>query len=398
MLALLFIDLDGFKAVNDTMGHDIGDELLRNAGRRLKEAVRPHDLVARIGGDEFVVVTEKIMHKTDAGHVAQRILHSFETPFRLSQGTHSVGTSIGIGVFPDDGTDADTLMNHADMAMYAVKMSGKKNYRYFDAQFSESVQRRHQTEHELRHALEHRQFVVYYQPRIELASGTMSSMEALVRWAHPERGLIEPQAFIPLAEETGLIIQLGEQVIDKVCAQLAFWLRHGREIMPVSINMSAHQFTRTDITATLAAALERHQVPARLVEIELTESSMMSSNQDVCEVLTAMQRMGVKLLVDDFGTGYSSLAQLQELDFDMLKVDRAFTARLGANDASHVFYTAIITMAHSLGMKVVAEGVETADQVRRLAAMRCDEIQGFFVAPPRPPADAQTAYVLPVPA
>ncbi len=397
MLALLFIDLDGFKAVNDTMGHEIGDELLRNAGRRLQEAVRPHDIVARIGGDEFVVVTEKMMHKADAGHVAQRILHSFETPFRLSQGTHSVGTSIGISVFPDDGMDADTLMNHADMAMYAVKMNGKRNYRYFDVQFSESVQRRHQTEAELRHALEHSQFIVYYQPRIHLASGRMSSMEALVRWAHPEHGVIEPQAFIPLAEETGLIVQLGEQVIDKVCAQLAYWLKHGREIVPVSINVSARQFTSTDIAATLSAALKRHQVNAHLVEIELTESSMMASSQEVCEVLAAMQRMGVKLLVDDFGTGYSSLAQLQELDFDTLKVDKAFTARLGSNEASNVFYTAIITMAHSLGMKVVAEGVETADQVRHLTALRCDEIQGFFIARPLPPSERQAAFALEMP-
>jgi len=281
--------------------------------------------------------------------------------------------------------------------MYAVKMSGKRNYCYFDAQFSESVQRRHQTEVELRHAVEQNQFVIYYQPRIHLASGKMSSMEALVRWAHPERGIIEPQAFIPLAEETGLIIQLGEQVIDKVCAQLAFWLQHGREIAPVSINVSARQFTQTDVAATLAAALKRYGLDAQLVEIELTESSMMSSRQDVCEVLATMQRMGVKLLVDDFGTGYSSLAQLQELDFDTLKVDRAFTARLGANEASNVFYTAIITMAHSLGMKVVAEGVETEEQVRRLAALRCDEIQGYFVAPPLPPAERQTAYALALP-
>ncbi len=397
MLALLFIDLDGFKAVNDTMGHEIGDELLRNAGRRLKEAVRPHDIVARIGGDEFIVVTENLAHRTDAGQVAQRILHSFEAPFRLSQGTHSVGTSIGISVFPNDGLDADTLMSHADMAMYAVKMSGKRNYCYFDAQFSESVQRRHQNEVEFRHALEQNQFVIYYQPRIDLATCRMSSMEALVRWAHPERGIIEPQAFIPLAEETGLIIQLGEQVIDKVCAQLAFWLRHGREIVPVSINVSARQFTQSDVAATLADALKRYQLDAHLVEIELTESSMMSSGQDVSEVLAVMQHMGVKLLVDDFGTGYSSLAQLQELDFDTLKVDRAFTARLGSNDASNVFYTAIITMAHSLGMKVVAEGVETEEQVRRLAALRCDEIQGYFVAPPLPPAEQQTAYALNLP-
>ncbi|WP_158598105.1 EAL domain-containing protein [Noviherbaspirillum saxi] len=390
LLALLFIDLDGFKAVNDTMGHDAGDELLRNAGKRLREAVRPHDYVVRIGGDEFIVVTENISDKDAAAHVAQRILHSFEAPFRLLQGVHSVGTSIGISIFPDDGQDADALINNADMAMYAVKTSGKRDFRYFDVRFFEAIQQKYRAEAELRHAIEHNQFVIYYQPRVSLATGETSSMEALVRWAHPSRGIVEPRSFIPLAEETGLIVELGEQVIDSVCSQLAFWTRQGHRVVPVSINVSAIQFAKINIGESLSAALRRHDVSAQLVEIELTESVMMAGNEAVSSVLTAIQGMGIRLLVDDFGTGYSSLSQLQELDFDTLKVDKAFTARLERSEASKIFYKAIITMAHSLGMKVVAEGVETLEQVHSLKALHCDEVQGFYIAPPMPPTERQS--------
>ncbi|WP_158590523.1 bifunctional diguanylate cyclase/phosphodiesterase [Noviherbaspirillum cavernae] len=389
MLAALFIDLDGFKAVNDTLGHEAGDEVLRNAARRLKVAVRPHDCVARLGGDEFVVILERIAQKADAAHVAERILHAFQDGFHLLQGVHAIGTSIGISIFPTDGTDSETLLRNADIAMYSVKTSGKRNYRFYDEKFHDALRARLEREAELRHAIGHDQLVMHYQPRVDISTGTTSSMEALVRWAHPSRGVLEPLEFIPLAEETGLILDLGALVIDKVCAQLACWAQRGQQLVPVSINVSPRQFNETDVAKILSTSLARHNVDPRLIEIELTESSMMGDSHDVANALTAIQKMGIKLLVDDFGTGYSSLSQLQRLDFDVLKVDRAFTSGLERTGEGNVFFKAIITMAHALGMRVVAEGVETLEQIRILKSLKCDEIQGFYISRPLPPSDTQ---------
>ncbi|WP_176442469.1 bifunctional diguanylate cyclase/phosphodiesterase [Noviherbaspirillum humi] len=386
-VALLFIDLDGFKIINDTMGHEAGDEVLRHVGRRLKLAIRPHDHVVRIGGDEFLVILESLHAAEDSVHVARRILEAFGPAFRITAGTHQVGTSIGISLFPQDGQDANTLLKNADIAMYSVKTDGKHSYCFFHQSFHDALQERHRKEAELRQALEHDQLVMYYQPRVDVATGATSSMEALVRWAHPTRGIVEPNDFIPLAEETGLIVRLGELVIDKVCAQLAFWSRQGDPLVPVSVNVSPRQFTQTDIARMLGDCLQRHQVDPALLEVELTESSMSGDGDEVARTLSAIQRMGVKLLVDDFGTGYSSLSQLQRLDFDVLKVDRAFTAQLEKTREGTVLFSAIITMAHGLGMRVVAEGVETLEQMRALKALRCDEIQGFLVSRPLPAAD-----------
>lgn len=389
MLALLFIDLDGFKSVNDSMGHEAGDELLRHAGRRLKLAVRPGDHVARIGGDEFVVIIESIAQASDAALVAERVVNAFHTAFRLPQGMQSVGTSIGVSVFPCDGTDADTLLRNADIAMYSVKTAGKRNYRFFDAKFYEIVCSRMERERELRQAVDTDEFVIHYQPRVDISTGMTSSMEALVRWQHPRHGLIGPQVFIPIAEETGVILPLGALVIDKVCTQLANWAKAGHELVPVSINVSPRQFNEVNIAAILQNTLVRHGVSPSLIELELTESIMMGDHADITAALTAIQQMGVKLLVDDFGTGYSSLSQLHRLDFDVLKVDQAFTARLEKTEEGSVFFKAIITMAHALGMRVVAEGVETMGQVRILKALQCDEIQGYFISQPLPPAESQ---------
>ena len=388
-LAILFVDLDGFKAVNDTMGHATGDELLKTVARRLKQAVRPHDHVVRLGGDEFVVIIENVAHRADAAHVAERVLDAFREGFRLSQGVHRVGTSIGISIFPQDGQDADTLLKNADIAMYSVKTSGKGDYRFYNESYFEELRARLEKETELRQAIEQERFVMHYQPRVDISTGATSSMEALVRWQHPVKGLLDPLEFVPLAEETGLIIALGEIVIDKVCAQLAHWAQSGQELVPVSINVSPRQFAESDIVRTLATSLAHHHVDARLIEIELTESSMKGNSEEVASRLRAIQGMGIKLLVDDFGTGYSSLSQLQRLDFDMLKVDRSFTAELEKNEQGNVFFTAIVTMAHALGMRVVAEGVETEVQIRMLKALRCDEIQGFYVSKPLPAAASQ---------
>lgn len=388
LLGVLFLDLDGFKAVNDSAGHAAGDELLRCVAFRLRDVVRPHDHVARLGGDEFIVILEQLAHQSDAAHVAERIRTAFKESFRLSQGVHSVGTSIGISMFPLHGTDAETLMRNADIAMYSVKSGEKGNYHFYDQRYYEALRIRMEKESQLRQAIENDQFIIYYQPRIDVSTGVTISMEALVRWAHPTMRVLEPLEFIPLAEATGLILELGRIVIDKVCKQLALWAKSGEDLVPVSINVSPRQFNEGDVVNVLSAAMAQHNIDPRLIEIELTESLMIGDSPDVASALTAIRRMGIKLLVDDFGTGYSSLSQLQQLDFDVLKVDRAFTIRI-ETDRGKVFFQAIITMAHALGMRVVAEGVDNLEQIKILKSIHCDEIQGFYISKPVPPSATQ---------
>ena len=394
-LALLFIDLDGFKAANDTMGHAAGDELLRHAAHRLKEAVRPHDNVIRLGGDEFVVILENNLRVEDAAIVAKRVIQAFRPKFKLIGGTAVLGTSIGISSFPSDGEDAASLLQNADVAMYSVKTSGKGSFRFFDPEFYEALRRELECEQELRRALEHDEFVIHYQPRMDLASNRTTSMEALVRWQHPVRGLLEPKEFIPLAEKTGMIVLLGELVLVKVCEQLAQWLQKEAHVVPVSVNISSRQFNETDVARIFAAVMARYGVPSHLLEIELTESSMMGGSSHVLESLSKIRGLGIKLLVDDFGTGYSSLAQLQLLDFDILKVDKAFTSRIEHTEQGTILFTAIITMAHALGMRVVAEGVETGNQLMILRALACDEVQGYFISFPQAAAEVQSRLLSP---
>jgi diguanylate cyclase (GGDEF)-like protein len=388
-LALLFIDLDGFKKVNDTAGHAAGDEVLQHAAQRLQEAIRPHDKVVRFGGDEFVVILENVEQRVDAAHVAERAQRAFEQPFRLTQGVHAVGTSIGIALFPTDGQDASALLEKADIAMYSVKTNGKRGYQFYEAKFYNALRERLVKETELRQAIARDEFIMYYQPRVDVTTGTMVSLEALIRWQHPSKGLLEPAEFVPLAEETSLIVEIGELVINKVCAQLAHWAHQKTPIVPVSVNVSPRQINDADIVSILAAALARHAVPAHLIELEITESSMVAEGSEILKTLSVLQGKGVKILVDDFGTGYSSLSQLHRLNFDVLKVDQTFTAEIENSAEARVFFTAIVTMAHALQMRVVAEGVETHGQITILRELQCDEIQGFYISRPLPPGDFQ---------
>ncbi|WP_143131407.1 bifunctional diguanylate cyclase/phosphodiesterase [Noviherbaspirillum humi] len=385
--ALLYLDLDGFKSVNDSKGHEAGDEVLCHAARRLREAVRPEDRVVRLGGDEFLVILENLAGSRDAAHVADRIQEAFRPPFRITKGVHSVGASIGIAVAPKDGQDSDTLLKHADSAMYAVKKAGKRGYRFFDISVAEEESSREALMREMQHALDYDQFIMYYQPRVDTGNGHTCGLEALVRWVHPVRGLMEPLEFIPLAEETGLIVRLGEQVIKKVISQLAYWSKSGYPLVPVSINVSVRQLEGGSLADTLSVWLRSCRIDPSLVEIEVTEASVARHGADVLQTLAAIQNMGIKLVLDDFGTGYSSLSQLQEMDFDMIKVDHTFAARLEDSEQGTALFNAIITMAHSLDMRVVAEGVETRQQASTLRALGCDEIQGFLVSPPLPPAE-----------
>lgn len=388
LAALLVIDLDNFKNINDTLGHAAGDELLQAVAFRIRAAIRPNHPVVRLGGDEFLVVIEHIHGADEITSIASRLINVFADPFTLGgNGAHSIRASIGVSVFPGDGTEVETLLKHADLAMYAAKDSGKAHFEFYQPQLSEALLVRLGSEEALRQAIEGDQFVVYYQPRVDARSGQLCSMEALIRWQHPQRGLVPPIEFIPLAETTGMIVQIGAVVVEKVCAQLAQWRDAGLPIIPVSVNVSSRQLVDTDLQALFRTAMARHRIDPDWLEVELTESCMMGEDDHVVTELAALQSMGLKLLVDDFGTGYSSLSQLQRLNFDVLKVDMAFTAALGKSKEGEVFFKAIVWMAHALGMRVVAEGVETGDQLRILQRLACDEIQGYLISRPVPAAD-----------
>lgn len=388
LLAILFIDLDDFKNVNDTLGHSAGDQLLRAVAARLKSVVRSSDKVIRIGGDEFTVVLEAIHSEEEVAHIAYAINHVLQEPFDLSRDTSAqknrIGASIGISMFPRDGGDIETLIKNADIAMYAAKTNCKGQFRFYDRMLYESIRMRLNTEQELLLALKEDQFLIHYQPRVAASSGTLLGMEALIRWQHPTRGLVMAHDFIGLAEETGVINAIGAIVIDKVCADLAAWLAQGIHTVPVSVNISAHQFSDGKVKNLLAENLKKHEIPAAMLAIELTESAMMRNVGDIFEELSAISRMGIKMSIDDFGAGYSSLPLLQRLDLHALKIDQAFTAQLGRGQDGEIFFTATIAIAQALGLRVVAEGVETAEQLQILQTLACDEIQGNYIGLPLP--------------
>jgi diguanylate cyclase (GGDEF)-like protein len=385
VLALLFVDLDDFKNINDTLGHAAGDELLQAVALRLKSILRPQDSVVRLGGDEFTLILERVDGDNGVSGVADRIVKSLCEPFSLAGGsTHLVHASIGISMFPQDGADGETLLKHADIAMYAAKANGKGHYEFYQPHLSENLVTRLNKEQALRQAIERDEFILYYQPRVDTFSGELRAMEALVRWVHPERGVVPPNDFIAMAEQTGLIVQLGELVINKACAQLAQWKAQRLAVVPVSINVSPRQFNQGNLAALFASYMTQYGIDPSLVEIEITESCMMGEGNAVTEELAAIEALGVTLLVDDFGTGYSSLSQLQRLDMDVLKIDRAFTAQLCNGKDGEAFFMAILAMAQVLGMAVVAEGVETVEQRHVLQALSCNEIQGYLVSRPVP--------------
>ena len=383
-LALLFIDLDDFKHVNDARGHAVGDAVLQAAAQRLHSLLRPLDHVVRFGGDEFIVLLSPVEGDAQVAAVAARIVAAFVAPFSIDDDVEVVGASVGISMFPRDGTDCATLIAHSDIAMYSSKTDGKAQFRFFDPALAAALKTRVQRKHQLIEAIDSDQFVLHYQPRVDTHSGKLLSMEALLRWCHPQLGMIAPGEFIPLAESNGLILPIGALVIDKACAQIAAWQQQQAPLVPVSINVSPKQFLHGAVQQQLAQALARHGVAPALLEVEITESAMMGEHEDVIAELAAIRNLGIKLHVDDFGTGYSSLSQLQRLKMDVLKVDRAFTAQLGASKEGKVFFQAIVAMAHALGMSVVAEGVETAEQLAILQELDCNEVQGYFIARPLP--------------
>ena len=390
MLAVMFVDLDDFKNINDTLGHATGDELLKAAALRLQAVIRPEDKIARLGGDEFTIIVEAAQTREDVIAVAERIIDTLKAPFVLGDGTrqHAVHASVGISLFPLNGADGETLLKHADIAMYDAKENAKGRYRFFEPSLERRLVNRLTREAELKLAIEGRQLILYYQPRVRGDSGEITSMEALVRWVHPVLGLVPPCEFIPMAEKIGLIVPLGAEVARMACEQIAQWRTQGLRVVPVSVNVSAQQIDTGTVSTMLTGVLEANGLDASLLEIEVTESATVTKDGAAVSELAAIQRTGIKLYVDDFGTGYSCLAQLKDLDMDGLKIDRAFTSRLGTSRADAALYEAIVSMAHALDMRVVAEGVETAEQLAALQALGCEEVQGYFIARPVPAAEA----------
>ncbi len=386
-LAVLFIDLDEFKIVNDTLGHEAGDVLLQQVALRIRSAVGPNDRVARLGGDEFTVVLERIGADASVLQIASAINERLAEPFPATTLIQSrVTASIGISLFPEHGQDADSLLKHADVAMYAAKAAGRSCHCLYHPSLSAVLMQRLDEEQALRQAIERREFVVHYQPRVSAITGRLSSVEALVRWQHPKRGLLSPSEFIDMAEEVGLIVPISEFVIVQVGEQLAQWRAQGMPMIPVSVNVSPRQLSLGNTSACLAAVLRRHELAASLLEVEITESAVVDHGASTSRELDAIRALGIRLMIDDFGTGYSSLAQLLRLDVDVLKVDQAFTRSLAQTAEGELLYRAIVSMAAALDMCVVAEGVETLDQLRVLQAIGCDEIQGFIISPAVPPA------------
>ncbi len=382
--ALLFVDLDRFKAVNDSLGHFVGDELLRAVGERLRSAVRAEDTVSRLGGDEFVALLRHVRQADDASLVARKIIDLLGAPFRLHGSDLRVTPSIGISVYPLHGDNAQALLANADAAMYHVKKSGRNGVQLFAPEMSTFFPERLTLENDLRRAIENGELELHYQPTVDVDSGKITGMEALLRWRHPEKGLIMPMEFIPLAEETGLIVPLGEWVLREACAQNKAWQDRGLPRLRVSVNISGVQWRKDDIVECVARALRESGLDASYLELEITESVVMQNAAKTVGMLEQLSRMGVHLSIDDFGTGYSSLSYLKRFQVNTLKIDRAFIRDIASDHEDSAIVQAIVALAHSLQLQVVAEGVENDTQLQHLKRLGSDEYQGFFRSKPLP--------------
>ncbi|MBS4020695.1 MAG: EAL domain-containing protein [Dechloromonas sp.] len=383
-VALLFIDLDRFKVINDTLGHHVGDELLIHVSRRLRQCVRESDLVARLGGDEFVVMLSGIEHSSSVAMVAEKLVMRVAEPYPVGAHTLYTTPSIGIAIYPMDGEDGETLMRNADAAMYHAKSAGRNNFQFFDAKMNEAAVERLGIEHALRLALGRDEFRLHFQPIINLRTGKVSCVEALIRWQHPERGLLAPGMFIGVAEETGLIQPIGDWVIWAACRQLAAFREAGLTGVKMAINISAIQMRNSDLSVLARGVIEAYSLPPGDLVFEITESVAMEHPDETVRVLDLLRDMGVSLALDDFGTGYSSLSYLRMFALDKLKLDRSFVEEIGQDVDGQVICDATIGLAHNLGLTLVAEGVETEAQLDYLRARGCDLVQGYLFSKPLP--------------
>lgn len=386
-VALLFLDLDHFKHINDSLGHAVGDELLESVAKRLVSCVRATDTVCRQGGDEFVILLAEIELPDDAALIAEKLLAASARPHLIGGHELHVTLSIGISVYPGDGVSSDGVLQNADTAMYHAKACGRNNYQFFQADMNERAVRRLVVESSLRRALQRQEFVLVYQPQVDMASGTMTGAEALIRWLDPDLGLISPAQFIPVAEECGLIVPIGRWVLREACRQVKAWLAAGLDAVPVAVNVSALEFRDKDFLQGLAQTLEETGLAASYLEVELTEGVIMHNAQVSASALKALKAMGVKLAIDDFGTGYSSLSYLQRFPIDTLKIDQSFVRDVATDADAAAIVSAVIGMGQGLRLRVIAEGVETQQQVDFLLARQCTEGQGYLFNPPLAAAD-----------
>ncbi|HYD56272.1 MAG TPA: EAL domain-containing protein, partial [Burkholderiales bacterium] len=386
LLGVLFIDLDHFKLVNDSLGHAGGDALLKEVAARLQGCVRAGDTVARISGDEFAVLLADLARAEDAALVAQKILDRLAEPVAVAGKETFVSASIGIAAFPADGADAETLLRAADAAMYRAKQAGRNAYQFFTPEIDQRTRARAQLGSELRRALERNEFELAYQPKISLRTGEACGAEALLRWRRPDGEVVSPAQFIPVLEETGLIVAVGEWVLTRACADLKAWQAAGLRVVPIAVNLSARQFRQSDLEARIRSIIEAAGVAPGLLELEITESQLMQDPEHAVRVLEALHAAGIGIAIDDFGTGYSSLSYLTRFPVSSLKIDRSFVADVLSDRADATIVRTVVDMAHSLGVTVVAEGVETEAQAAFLSALGCEQAQGFLFARPMPAA------------
>ena len=383
-LAVMFIDLDHFKVINDTLGHTAGDELLLTMADRISKSVREGDTVSRMGGDEFTLLLPDLHEPEDAAKVAENILSRIEQPMSIGNRELFVTASIGIALYPEDGHDPETLLKNADSALYLAKESGRNNYQLCTSQMKVRAQQRLALEHSLRHALDRDQFRLYFQPLVNLEKRRVTGLEALIRWNHPERGVVLPDEFIPLAENSRLIVPLGDWVLREACRHAREWISDGLPGVRVSVNLSARQFQQRDLMGTIRGALEETGLQPEHLELEITESTAMQNAEFSIDVLRALRDMGITISIDDFGTGYSSLNYLKQFPINTVKIDKGFIRDVTRNAGDAAIVSAVIGIARSLNLRVIAEGVETVEQMEFLRARRCQEMQGFLFGPPMP--------------
>lgn len=386
-LAIMFIDVDRFKQVNDSLGHRFGDLLLQGVARRLSSCVRDCDTLARLGGDEFAILMENIQSLDDATVLASRLVEAIDRPFMLQERSVQVSLSIGIALCPDDDADVGALLSKADAAMYEVKINGRNGFRHYKPGMVTYTAEKLGLESDLKRALQHEEFFLVYQPQFSLATGQVVGVEALIRWNHPELGCLTPGSFIGIAEESGLIVQIGDWVLSRACEQARIWQQQGLPPLRIAVNISALQFGQVNFAERVGALLSRGWIEPSMLELELTESMVMSRSPQVVESLEALREIGVRLSLDDFGTGFSSLGYLHRFPINRLKVDQSFVRDAHRNTVNASIIRAIVALARSLSIEVVAEGVENAEELALVRACGCDEPQGFFHARPMTGAD-----------
>ena len=384
-VALLYLDLDGFKHINDSLGHLIGDKVLQSVAKRLVNCIRAPDTVSRQGGDEFLILLSEVDHPDGSTIVANRILHKLRGAHTIEQRELHVTASIGVSVYPDDGLDAETLIKNADTAMFQAKEDGTQNYRFFTSAMNVRAVERQSIEEDLRHAIERNELELHYQPKVNLHSGEITGAEALLRWTHPIRGPVSPGQFIPVAEDCGLIRLLGAWVLRQACAQARAWADEGLPPITMAVNVSAIQFREDNFLEGVFAILRETGLTPELLELEVTEGVLMKQAEFTTAILQALREAGIRISVDDFGTGYSSLGYLHRFPLDALKIDQSFVRQIATTPDETTIVSAIISMGQSLRLRVIAEGVETAEQLEFLRAHRCDEAQGYYFSRPVPP-------------